>query len=94
MELFGKIGHMSSQVIFGGFALYSVSEAEADRTLELLLKYGVNHIDTAADYGRSEELIGRWMVLYRDTFFLATKTSARTYGARRRASRGRWSDSE
>jgi len=78
-EPFGKTGHESSRVVFGGFALYSASEAEADRALELLLHFGVNHIDTAADYGRSEELIGRWMDRHRKDFFLATKTSARTY---------------
>lgn len=66
-------------MVFGGFALFSATEAEADRTLELLLEFGVNHIDTAADYGRSEELIGRWMGRHRKDFFLATKTSERTY---------------
>lgn len=78
-EPFGKTGHESSRVVFGGFALYSASEAEADRALELLLHFGVNHIDTAAGYGRSEELIGRWMSQHRKDFFLATKTSARSY---------------
>ncbi|KUK26704.1 MAG: Aldo/keto reductase [Acetothermia bacterium 64_32] len=47
--------------------------------MELLFEYGVNHIDTAADYGRSEELIARWMGRHREDFFLATKTSERTY---------------
>ena len=52
--LFGATGHASSRVIFGAAALGSVSQDEADRTLELLLEYGINHIDTAASYGESE----------------------------------------
>ncbi|MCS7239642.1 MAG: aldo/keto reductase [Candidatus Bipolaricaulota bacterium] len=80
---FGRTGHHSTRVIFGGFALSNADEYQADRTLEILLSYGINHIDTARDYGKSEELIGRWMRRHRADFFLATKTSARTYrGAR------------
>lgn len=77
--LFGKTGHLSTRVIFGGFALSNADEYQADQTLDLLLSYGINHIDTARDYGQSEELIGRWMPRHRAEFFLATKTSARTY---------------
>src|SRR5207248_11299864 len=47
--------------------------------LELLLDHGVNHIDTAAMYGRSERRVGAWMPEHRDKFFLATKTVERTY---------------
>ena len=78
-EIFGRTGHLSTRVIFGGFALSNASEYQADKTLELLLSYGINHIDTARDYGKSEELIGRWMRHHRADFFLATKTSARTF---------------
>jgi predicted aldo/keto reductase-like oxidoreductase len=57
-----------------------VSQAEADQTLELLLEYGINHIDTAASYGEAELRIGPWMAAgHRDNFFLATKTEKRTY---------------
>ena len=52
---------------------------EADRTLDLLLRYGINHIDTAFSYGDSELRIGPWMKRYRNEFFLATKTGERTY---------------
>ncbi|MCL4509044.1 MAG: aldo/keto reductase, partial [Chloroflexi bacterium] len=50
-----------------------------DRTMELLFKYGVNHIDTAASYGESEVRLGPWMEKHRNEFFLATKTGERTY---------------
>ena len=46
-------------MIFGAAALGHVSQADADRTLELLLEYGINHIDTAASYGDAELRIAR-----------------------------------
>jgi len=76
---FGRTGHMSSRILFGGAALWSVTQLEADRTLERLLEYGINHIDTAASYGDAELRIGPWMREHRDKFFLATKSEKRTY---------------
>lgn len=76
---FGRTGHASSRVIFGAAALWQVTQSEADRTLEVLLRHGVNHIDTAASYGDSELRIGPWMREHRRSFFLATKTGKRTY---------------
>lgn len=76
---FGRTGHMSTATVFGAASLSAVSQADADRTLDVLLEYGVNHIDTANSYGHAEERIGPWMDRYRDRFFLATKTEERTY---------------
>jgi predicted aldo/keto reductase-like oxidoreductase len=76
---FGKTGHMSTRTLFGAASLSQVTQEEADQTLEVLLKYGVNHIDTAASYGDAELRIGPWMPKYRKSFFLATKTGQRTY---------------
>jgi aryl-alcohol dehydrogenase-like predicted oxidoreductase len=76
---FGRTGHMSTATIFGGAALRRATQKDADRALEILLKYGVNHIDTAPRYEDSEIFIGRWMLRYRKDFFLATKTGSRTY---------------
>ena len=76
---FGRTGHRSTRTVFGAAALGGVTQEEADRTLEVLMKYGVNHIDTAASYGNSELRIGPWMGQYRQQFFLATKTGERTY---------------
>ncbi len=76
---FGRTGHMSTATIFGGAALIRATPKDADRALEILLKYGVNHIDTAPRYGDSEILIGPWMARHRKDFFLATKTGKRTY---------------
>jgi aryl-alcohol dehydrogenase-like predicted oxidoreductase len=80
---FGRTGHQSSVTLFGGAALAQASQADADCTLELLLRHGVNHIDTAARYGDSELRIGPWMARHRKDFFLATKTGSRTAGEAR-----------
>jgi len=76
---FGRTGHLSSRAIFGAASLSKVEQTEADRTLDLLLEYGVNHIDTAASYGEAELRIKPWMKKHRKDFFLATKTEERTY---------------
>lgn len=76
---FGRTGHRSSAVIFGAAALKNVDQATADRTLDLLHQYGVNHIDTAPRYGDAELRIGPWMERARDDFFLATKTDQFDY---------------
>ena len=77
---FGRTRHQSTVTLFGGAALARATQDEADRTLEVLLSYGVNHIDTASRYGDSELRIGPWMARHRKDFFLATKTGMR--GAR------------
>jgi aryl-alcohol dehydrogenase-like predicted oxidoreductase len=75
---FGKTGHESTRIIFGAAAFSSVTQDEADRTMELVLGAGVNHIDTAASYGDSELRLGPWMEKHRKDVFLATKTGDRT----------------
>ena len=80
---FGRTGHQSTCTIFGAAALGRVSQSDADRTLEVLLEYDVNHIDTANSYGDAEQRIGPWMDRYRERFFLATKTEERTYAGAR-----------
>ena len=52
---------------------------EADQALEVLLRYGVNHIDVAAGYGDAELRIAPWLRKHPGGFFLATKTGGRTY---------------
>ncbi len=80
---FGRTGHSSTRVIFGGAALGSTSQETADGVLEVLREYGVNHLDTAASYGDSELRIAPWLVGHRDDYFLATKTGERTGDAAR-----------
>lgn len=78
LQPFGSTGHLSTRVIFGGAALGRADQETSDRVLEVLLRYGVNHLDTAADYGDSELRIAPWMARHRSRFFLATKTAERT----------------
>jgi aryl-alcohol dehydrogenase-like predicted oxidoreductase len=81
---FGRTGHDSTRIIFGAAALWGMREPhEAAPALQLLLDHGINHIDTAASYGRSERRVGEWMPEHRGRFFLATKTNERTYEAAR-----------
>jgi len=83
LEPFGRTGHRSSRTIFGAAALSQVTQSAADRTLDVLLQYGVNHIDTAAGYGDSELRIAPWLKREPGRFFLATKTGERTADAAR-----------
>jgi len=76
--LFGSTGHLSTRTIFGAASLASVSQDEADRTMELINEYGINHIDTARSYGEAEVRLGPWMQHARDSYFLASKTGERT----------------
>nr|MDQ5811519.1 aldo/keto reductase [Actinomycetota bacterium] len=75
---------MNSVLIFGGAALSDISEEEADRAIALALESGVDHFDTAADYGDSELHYGRWMDDIRDQIFLSTKTGERGKDSARR----------
>ncbi|TMD06816.1 MAG: aldo/keto reductase [Chloroflexi bacterium] len=85
---FGRMGHQSSRVLFGGAALGEVSQDVADRTLEVLLRHGVNHLDVAAGYGEAEVRIRPWLQREPGKFFLATKTGQRSKkGAREELNR-------
>ena len=75
---FGRSGHNSTRTLFGAAALGSVSQKEADQTLDVLLQYGVNHIDVASSYGDAEVRLAPWIAQHRSNFYLATKADART----------------
>ncbi len=50
-----------------------IEDSEAERILNAVLDSGINFIDTANDYGRSEELIGKYIAGRRNEYVLATK---------------------
>ena len=75
---FGRTGHMSTVAIFGAAAFSNVSQEEADKSIELIIEAGVNHIDVARSYGDAELRIGPWMPRERGRFFLGSKTTDRT----------------
>src|SRR5947207_935537 len=74
---FGRTGHNSTRIIFGAASLARVSQDVADRTLELLLEHGINHIDVAISYGDAELRVAPWLQRHRQDFFVATKTQQR-----------------
>jgi aryl-alcohol dehydrogenase-like predicted oxidoreductase len=75
---FGRSGHMSTIAIFGGAALWEITQEDADRVMEMVIQAGVNHIDVAPSYGQAEERIGPWMPRERGRIFLGCKTMERT----------------
>ena len=60
---FGRTGHESSRIIFGGAGLWSSDWGQdwASALLDQVVEAGVNHIDTAASYGDSELLLAPWL---------------------------------
>ncbi len=81
----GKIDRENSVLIFGGAALGEVTEDAADVAISQALEAGVDHFDTAADYGDSELHYGRWMDEIREHIFLSTKTGDREKDAAKRS---------
>jgi aryl-alcohol dehydrogenase-like predicted oxidoreductase len=50
-----------------------VTDQQAETILNAVLDAGINFIDTANDYGRSEEFIGKYIAHRRQEFYIATK---------------------
>jgi len=77
----GRTGLQVTQLGFGAMEIRGpkvwggrqVSEAQADAVLNGVLDAGINFIDTAPDYGLSEERIGRYLRSRRGEYYLATK---------------------
>jgi len=74
----GKTEHTSSVITFGGAALWGVTEAEAEASIELAMGHGVNHIDVAPAYGQAEIRLGPWLEKHRREVFLGCKTGERS----------------
>ncbi|MDB4749758.1 aldo/keto reductase [Rubripirellula sp.] len=51
----------------------TVDDEHAEKILNSVLDMGINFIDTAPDYGISEERIGRFLSTRRNEYYLATK---------------------
>ncbi len=69
-----RLGYGAMEVrgsrIWGG---RPVTEDQAKSILNTVLDAGINFVDTANDYGRSEEFIGKFLSGRRQEFYLATK---------------------
>jgi len=75
---FGRTGHESTRIIFGAAAFWDTPQKDVDATMDIILQNSINHIDTAASYGKSEKLLGDWIKRNGKQFFIATKTEDRT----------------
>lgn len=77
----GRTGLEVTQLGFGAMEIRGpriwsgrpVTDDEAERILNAVLDAGINFIDTAYDYGLSEEYIGRFISHRRSEYILATK---------------------
>ncbi len=70
---FGQTGLQVTLLGYGAMELRHVDENQACRLLNSALDAGVNFIDTAPDYGPSEDYIGKCIAHRRDEYYLATK---------------------
>ena len=73
-RILGRIGLEVTQVSYGAMEIRGkriwggrpITDEQAERILNAVLDAGINFIDTAYDYGLSEEYIGRFISLRRD----------------------------
>lgn len=70
---FGQTGLQVSALGFGAGHISGGDENEVQKLLNEILDAGVTLIDTARGYGKSEELIGKYLSHRRDEFVLSTK---------------------
>jgi len=75
--ILGRTGFAATRLGFGAMELGgfagSLSPQQVGRLLGGVLDAGINLIDTAPDYGSSEELVGAHLAHRRKEFFLASK---------------------
>ncbi len=79
-RILGSTGFEVSIIGFGGIPIQRLNEDQALELIQEASKQGINFIDTATGYGRSEELIGYGIEKTgRDKWIIATKCPARDY---------------
>jgi aryl-alcohol dehydrogenase-like predicted oxidoreductase len=80
-NLLGRTGLMVTKLGYGAMEVRGpriwggrpIEDSQAEIILNAVLDNGITFIDTANDYGRSEEYMGRFLANRRDEFVLATK---------------------
>lgn len=93
----GRTGLEVTRLGFGALEMRDVvenggrlpSEEHAGAVLNAVLDAGINFIDTAPGYGRSEEFIGRFISARRDEYYIETKCGRSQTGVPR--ARSEWS---
>jgi aryl-alcohol dehydrogenase-like predicted oxidoreductase len=69
----GRTGLEVTRLGYGAGHRKPMNDRQRETILNAVLDGGVNFIDTAASYGNSEELIGRYLSHRRSDFYIATK---------------------
>jgi aryl-alcohol dehydrogenase-like predicted oxidoreductase len=72
-RVFGATGDHVTVLGYGAMEFRHTPDAQAERLLNAALDAGINFIDTAPDYGPSEDMIGKYIAHRRNEYFLATK---------------------
>ena len=70
---FGRTRHESTRTIFGAAAFWDTAQKDVDATVDLVLENGINHVDTAFSYRRSQEVLGNWIKRNGRPFFWRPK---------------------
>ena len=82
MAILGKTGLDVTRLGFGAMEIRDLADLPEDRSLtgkqaqmmlNAVLDSGINFLDTSIDYGRSEEIIGKYISHRRSEFYLASK---------------------
>ncbi len=73
MRTLGKIGFTAGILGFGAQYIAGTEQANVDRIVAEGIEAGLNYVDTAPNYGNSEDLLGNALRGRRDKVFLATK---------------------
>lgn len=75
----GKWEFGGSVIGFGGIPIQRITDEEGIEVVKACLQSGINFIDTARGYGKSEEVIGKAVKGHRKKWVLATKSMVRDY---------------
>lgn len=78
-RMLGKLDLGGSVIGFGGIPIQRISDEEGIEVVKSCLASGINFIDTARGYGKSEEVIGKAIADSRDQWVIATKSMVRDY---------------
>jgi predicted aldo/keto reductase-like oxidoreductase len=73
MRTLGKIGFKTGILGFGAQYIAGTEQANVDRIVAEGIEAGLNYVDTAPNYGNSEDLLGNALRGKRDKVFLASK---------------------
>jgi len=77
-RLLGRTGVALSVVGFGGIVVNGEDPSTASRLVAQAMERGINYFDVAPTYGEAEERLGPALEPYRQSVFLACKTTMRT----------------